>query len=129
MGVSVDSGGKGVDVEINLVPFIDLMSCLVAAERAEGCEVVTVEGLDNPDGTLSPLQQAFIDAAVYRGGDLVSGWIYAGLAAIGLPAGAIALVAAPVAGIWVAIALQIGRARPRGTQAAPPVSGTSRFGT
>ncbi len=30
MGVSVDSGGKGVDVEINLVPFIDLMSCLVA---------------------------------------------------------------------------------------------------
>lgn len=33
MGVSVDSGGgggKSVDVEINLVPFIDLMSCLVA---------------------------------------------------------------------------------------------------
>lgn len=31
MGVSVDSGGgRSVDVEINLVPFIDLMSCLVA---------------------------------------------------------------------------------------------------
>jgi biopolymer transport protein ExbD len=31
MGVSAgDSGGKGVDVDINLVPFIDLMSCLVA---------------------------------------------------------------------------------------------------
>ncbi|MFH0899678.1 MAG: biopolymer transporter ExbD [Pseudomonadota bacterium] len=32
MGVSVDSGGggKSVDVDINLVPFIDLMSCLVA---------------------------------------------------------------------------------------------------
>lgn len=33
MGVSVDTGGgggKSVDVEINLVPFIDLMSCLVA---------------------------------------------------------------------------------------------------
>jgi biopolymer transport protein ExbD len=30
MGVSVDSGGGGVDVDINLVPFIDLMSCLVA---------------------------------------------------------------------------------------------------
>jgi len=34
MGVSVDTGGgggrKGVDVEINLVPFIDMMSCLVA---------------------------------------------------------------------------------------------------
>ncbi len=34
MGVSVDTGGgggrKSVDVEINLVPFIDMMSCLVA---------------------------------------------------------------------------------------------------
>ena len=31
MSVSVDSGGgKAVDVDINLVPFIDLMSCLVA---------------------------------------------------------------------------------------------------
>lgn len=31
MSVSVDSGdGKSVDVEINLVPFIDLMTCLVS---------------------------------------------------------------------------------------------------
>ena len=34
MGVSVDTGGgggrKSVDVDINLVPFIDMMSCLVA---------------------------------------------------------------------------------------------------
>lgn len=54
--------------------------------------------------------KAFIDAAVYRGGDLVSGWIYAGLAAIGLSAGAIALVAAPLAAVWVAIGVQLGRA-------------------
>jgi AAA family ATP:ADP antiporter len=53
--------------------------------------------------------KAFIDAAVYRGGDLASGWIYAGLASIGLSAGAIALVAAPFAGLWVAIALRLGR--------------------
>lgn len=73
--------------------------------------------------------KAFIDAAVYRGGDLVSGWIYAGLAAIGLSVGAIALVAAPVACVWAAIALQLGRARPRGAaQAAPPVSGTNATG-
>ena len=51
----------------------------------------------------------FIDAAVYRGGDLVSGWIYAGLAAIGLSIGAIALVAAPVAAVWVALAVYLGR--------------------
>jgi AAA family ATP:ADP antiporter len=51
----------------------------------------------------------FLDAAVYRGGDLVSGWIYTGLAAIGLSVGAIALVAAPVAGIWALLAIRLGR--------------------
>ena len=51
----------------------------------------------------------FLDAAVYRGGDLVSGWIYTGLAAIGLSIGAIALVAAPVAALWVMLGLNLGR--------------------
>jgi len=50
----------------------------------------------------------FLDAAVYRGGDLVSGWIYTGLAAIGLSIGAIALVAAPVAGIWAILGFRLG---------------------
>jgi AAA family ATP:ADP antiporter len=51
----------------------------------------------------------FLDAAVYRGGDLVSGWIYTGLAALGLSIGAISLVAAPVAGLWVVLGLSLGR--------------------
>jgi AAA family ATP:ADP antiporter len=51
----------------------------------------------------------FLDAAVYRGGDLVSGWIYTGLAAVGLSVGAIALVAAPVAGLWVMLGFRLGR--------------------
>jgi AAA family ATP:ADP antiporter len=51
----------------------------------------------------------FIDAAVYRGGDLVSGWIYTGLAAIGLSIGAIAIVAAPVAALWAMVGLSLGR--------------------
>ncbi len=51
----------------------------------------------------------FLDAAVYRGGDLVSGWIYAGLAAVGLSIGAIALVAAPVAAVWAMLAIYLGR--------------------
>ena len=53
--------------------------------------------------------KAFLDAAVYRGGDLVSGWIYAGLAAVGLSVGAIALVAAPLAAVWAMIGLNLGR--------------------
>ena len=51
----------------------------------------------------------FLDAAVYRGGDLVSGWIYTGLAAIGLSIGAIALVAAPIAAIWAVLGFNLGR--------------------
>jgi AAA family ATP:ADP antiporter len=53
--------------------------------------------------------KAFIDAAVYRGGDLVSGWIYAGLAAFGLAIGSIALVAAPAAVLWAVVAFGIGK--------------------
>ena len=53
--------------------------------------------------------KAFIDAAVYRGGDLVSGWIYAGAAAVGLTIGSIALLAAPVGAIWAIVAIRLGR--------------------
>jgi AAA family ATP:ADP antiporter len=53
--------------------------------------------------------KAFIDAAVYRGGDLLSGWIYVGLAALGMTVGAIALVAAPVAVAWALLGRRMGR--------------------
>jgi AAA family ATP:ADP antiporter len=53
--------------------------------------------------------KAFIDAAVYRGGDTASGWIYAGLAGLGLSLGAIALMAAPVAAVWAIAGLRIGQ--------------------
>lgn len=52
--------------------------------------------------------KAFLDAAVYRGGDLASGWIYAGLTWIGLSLGAIALVAAPLAAVWVGVGWMLG---------------------
>ena len=34
-------------------------SCLMFAVQADGADIVTVEGLGGPDGTLSPLQEAF----------------------------------------------------------------------
>ena len=55
--------------------------------------------------------KAFIDAAVYRGGDTVNGWVYAGLGALGLSVGAIALVAVPVMGVWLMTGLFLGRAQ------------------
>ncbi len=53
--------------------------------------------------------KAFIDAAGYRGGDLVTAWLYTGLAALGLSLGAIALVAVPVAALWAGTGLVLGR--------------------
>lgn len=53
--------------------------------------------------------KAFIDAAVYRGGDLISGWMYAGFTALGMTLAAIALVAAPVALVWVLLGRKLER--------------------
>ncbi len=64
----------------------------------------------------------FLDAAVYRGGDLLSGWIYTGLAAIGLSIGAIALTAAPVAGIWALLAIRLGAKQERLANTEEPAS-------
>lgn len=53
--------------------------------------------------------KAFIDAAVYRGGDLLSGWLYAGLAALGMTVGAIALAAVPIALAWGLLGRKLGQ--------------------
>ena len=51
----------------------------------------------------------FIDTVVYRGGDAVSAWAYAGLKAAGLSLAAIAWVAVPLAGVWAWISFTLGK--------------------
>ncbi len=51
----------------------------------------------------------FIDTVVYRGGDAVSAWVYAGLKAVGISLAGIALVAVPLAGIWAWISFRLGK--------------------
>jgi len=51
----------------------------------------------------------FIDTFVYRFGDQVGAWSYTALGALGFGAAAISLVAAPLAGVWLAIGLWLGR--------------------
>ncbi|MBU0726906.1 MAG: MFS transporter [Alphaproteobacteria bacterium] len=58
----------------------------------------------------------FLDTVVYRGGDAVSGWLYAGLAGLGLSLKGIALVAVPIAGLWLLLATVIGRRHERLTE-------------
>jgi aerobic-type carbon monoxide dehydrogenase small subunit (CoxS/CutS family) len=51
-------------------------SCLRLAVSAEGCEVLTLEGLAGPDG-LSPLQEAFWDQHGFQCGFCLSGMLFA----------------------------------------------------
>ncbi|QKT04429.1 MFS transporter [Ectothiorhodospiraceae bacterium 2226] len=53
--------------------------------------------------------KSVIDTVVYRGGDAVSGWAFAGLMALGLGLGGIALVAVPLAALWLGVGLWLGR--------------------
>lgn len=63
--------------------------------------------------------KAFLDAAVYRGGDLASGWIFTGLKALGLSIGAVALAAAPIAALWGLLALWLGRRQDAAAKSPP----------
>jgi carbon-monoxide dehydrogenase small subunit len=48
-------------------------SCLVLALEADGREVTTVEGLAAGDGTLAPIQQAFLDRGAVQCGFCIPG--------------------------------------------------------
>jgi len=45
-----------------------VLSCLALAVAADGSDIVTVEGLQRPDGELDPLQEAFIEHAAFQCG-------------------------------------------------------------
>ncbi len=51
-----------------LLDGVPVLSCLTLAVTCEGAQITTVEGLAGPDGTLSPLQQAFIDCDGFQCG-------------------------------------------------------------
>jgi carbon-monoxide dehydrogenase small subunit len=50
-------------------------SCLLPAALLDGREVVTIEGLDAPDGSLHPVPRAFVDAGAVQCGFCTPGMI------------------------------------------------------
>ena len=50
-----------------------------------------------------------IDIVVFRGADAGSGWLFSALRGAGLELGSISLATVPVAGVWLALALALGR--------------------
>jgi carbon-monoxide dehydrogenase small subunit len=50
-------------------------SCLMLAVQADGAEVLTIEGLAGPDGSLHPIQQAFMDSHAFQCGFCTPGFV------------------------------------------------------
>jgi xanthine dehydrogenase YagT iron-sulfur-binding subunit len=59
-----------------------VLSCLTLAAMAQGREITTIEGLAGADGTLHPMQQAFIDHDAFQCGYCTPGQIMSAIACV-----------------------------------------------
>jgi aerobic-type carbon monoxide dehydrogenase small subunit (CoxS/CutS family) len=51
--------------------------CLVLAPMADGADILTIEGMEAPDGTLHPIQQAYVDHTAFQCSYCTPGFILA----------------------------------------------------
>jgi len=127
----------GVGATLAFLPLFTLLGFLALAAAPTLAVLVAVQALRRAANyavsrparevlyTVVPREQKYkaknvIDTVVYRGGDAVSGWAYWGLATgLGLGLGTIALVVVPLAGLWLALGLRLGRAQERRAAPAP----------
>ncbi len=55
-----------------------ILGCLTLAVTVNGSEITTIEGVANPDGTLDPLQEAFLDTNAIQCGFCTPGMVLVG---------------------------------------------------
>jgi aerobic carbon-monoxide dehydrogenase small subunit len=60
-----------------------IRSCLMFAVQAEGCEITTIEGVATADGTLHPVQRAFVEKFGFQCGFCTPGMILATVRLLG----------------------------------------------
>jgi carbon-monoxide dehydrogenase small subunit len=62
----------GCTVLVNGEP---VLSCLTLALAVDGADILTIEGVAAPDGTLDPIQEAFLDTAAIQCGYCTPGMV------------------------------------------------------
>ncbi len=50
-------------------------SCLILAAQAQGSEILTIEGIENPDGSMHPVQEAFLEKGAVQCGFCTPGMV------------------------------------------------------
>ena len=55
-----------------------ILGCLTLAVTVNGSEITTIEGVANPDGTLDPLQESFLDTNAIQCGFCTPGMVLVG---------------------------------------------------
>lgn len=116
----------GVGAALTFLPFVTLVGFLVLALSPVFAVIVVFQAIkraaefaiSNPAReilfTVVTREQkykskSFLDTAVLRGADMVSGWGYHGLRGLGLDLSGIAYAAAPMAAAWMGLTLLLGR--------------------
>ena len=62
----------GCTVLVNGEP---ILSCLTLALAVDGADILTIEGVAEPNGTLDPIQEAFLDTAAIQCGYCTPGMV------------------------------------------------------
>lgn len=63
-----------------LVDGVPILSCLTLAVAADGSEITTIEGVAEPDGSLHPVQEAFLEYGAVQCGFCTPGIVLMGKA-------------------------------------------------